>query len=166
MPALRLKTPHISVMFKLKRSVSASNEESNICHHFLQVAHWERLSCQIAVSIWSPNSWMGKRRHSGHWLLGQACGQAGRTRSQGSKTQSLHQADFKPSNSRSHVELMATAFFHLSYIMPGDIWNKIQCFPHTEKKFPTILTSAERNAMPDFCLLRSSKYIFYFMANI
>lgn len=87
MPTLRLKTPHTSVMFKLKRSVSASNEKSNICHHFLQVAHWERLSCQIAVSIWSPNSWTGKRRHSGHWLLGQACGQAGRTRSQGSKTQ-------------------------------------------------------------------------------
>lgn len=77
-----------------------------------------------------------------------------------------HSADCKPKISRSDVGLVATAFFHLSSIMPGDTWNRLWCFPHTEKQFPTILTSAERNPMPHFSFLRARKYIFCFIANI
>lgn len=77
-----------------------------------------------------------------------------------------HSADCKPKTSRSDVGLVATAFLPLSFIMPGDTWNRLWCFPHTEKKFPAILTSAERDAMPHFSFLRERKYVFCFMANI
>jgi len=83
MPTIRLQIPHTSVMFKLHSSIPASNAKLNRCYHFLQVAHSECMTCQIAVSIWSPHSWIGKRWHSGPWLLRQAWGQAGRRRSKG-----------------------------------------------------------------------------------
>ena len=89
-----------------------------------------------------------------------------RTRSQGSKTHSPTRltASLKSQGQTwdSWQQLFSISFLSCLVTLGTDY----DVFPHTEKKFPTILTSAERNPMPHFSFLRARKYIFCFMANI
>lgn len=90
-------------------ALSASNEQFNRCYHFLRVAHLEWTKSQ-----WGSDPMRVKAAgdDTGGWMLRQTCGQAGRTRSQGSQIHSPPGCI-----SRSDVELMATAFLSLS-VMP------------------------------------------------
>lgn len=105
MHTIRLEILHTSVVFKLKSSIPASNTKLNRCYYFLQVTHSERMTCQIAVSIWSPHSWTGKRWHSGPCLLKLEARLEEDQRALSTTAPNPHlPADFKPCVSRSDME--------------------------------------------------------------
>lgn len=74
-----------------------------------------------------------------------------------------HSADCKPKISRSDVGLVATAFLPLSFIMPGATWNRLWCFPHTEKKIPchSDICWKGRNATLFFFKSKKIRILFY-----
>lgn len=72
-----------------------------------------------------------------------------------------HSADCKPKISRSDVGLVATAFFHLSSIMPGDTWNRLWCFPHWKTIHHSDICWKESNATLFFFKSKKIHILFY-----
>lgn len=139
MPTVRLETPHTCVMFQQNSGIQVSNEKFNRCYHFLQVAHSECATCPNAVSIWSPNSWVGKGGTFRAWTAKVSCGQAGTRRSKGSQSHSPAPtpADFQPCGLQVRRGAPGARFPPLlGYVTPGDVCNKLVFSPLKTKKSP------------------------------
>lgn len=141
MPTVRLETPHTCVMFQQNSGIQVSNEKFNRCYHFLQVAHSECATCPNAVSIWSPNSWVGKRGTFRAWTAKVSCGQAGTRSQRALRATALPppRLTSSPVVSRSWSQTWSSrARFPPLFrcVTPGDVCNKLVFSSHKTKKSP------------------------------